>query len=135
MATRGQPPVEVTEAAVTFICDRLAAGVDNATAVAASGLSLRTCYRLKARGKAGDDPPAVAFLAAVKKAEADAVVRNVALVQKAAQNGTWQAAAWWLERRHPDEHGSDRRRIRMLKKSWSRSCPRRWPARIGGARE
>jgi hypothetical protein len=41
------------------------------------------------------------FRAAVRKAEADAEVRNVTLVQRAAES-TWQASAWWLERRHPD---------------------------------
>ena len=25
----------------------------------------------------------------------------MALIQRAANNGTWQAAAWWLERRRP----------------------------------
>lgn len=45
------------------------------------------------------------FSQAVEKAEADAVVRNVAQIAKAAQTGTWQAAAWWLERRRPDDYG------------------------------
>lgn len=39
------------------------------------------------------------FSDAINKAEADAAVRNVAIIGKAAQAGTWQAAAWWLERR------------------------------------
>ena len=34
----------------------------------------------------------------ITKAQADAIVRNVAIIQKAAGDGTWQAAAWWLER-------------------------------------
>ena len=42
------------------------------------------------------------FRAAVEKAEADAEVRNVAIIQKAAPE-TWQAAAWWLERRRPQD--------------------------------
>jgi len=47
----------------------------------------------------------LAFLAAVKKAEADAIVRHVANIAKAAQDGQWQASAWWLERRYPAEYG------------------------------
>jgi hypothetical protein len=39
---------------------------------------------------------------AMEAAEAEAVARNVAVIQKAAQS-QWQAAAWWLERRYPDE--------------------------------
>lgn len=38
------------------------------------------------------------FAEAVAKAEADAEIRNVAIIQRAAE-GTWQAAAWWLERK------------------------------------
>lgn len=46
------------------------------------------------------------FSDAVQKAEADAEVRNVAIIQKAAAT-TWTAAAWWLERR---KHGDWRQR-------------------------
>jgi hypothetical protein len=38
------------------------------------------------------------FSNAVEKAKAEAVSRNVAIIQKSAHHGTWQAAAWWLER-------------------------------------
>lgn len=41
----------------------------------------------------------------VSKARADAVVRNVTLIQKAASEGSWQAAAWWLERAAPNSYG------------------------------
>lgn len=39
------------------------------------------------------------FAEQVKKAEADAEVRHVANIAKAAGKGTWQASAWWLERK------------------------------------
>jgi hypothetical protein len=32
-------------------------------------------------------------------------VRFVAQIARAAQDGTWQAAAWWLERRRPLDYG------------------------------
>jgi len=44
------------------------------------------------------------FSEAVKKAEADAEVRHVANIAKAAQEGQWQASAWWLERRRPEAY-------------------------------
>jgi hypothetical protein len=44
------------------------------------------------------------FATAIEKAETDAEVRFVAQIAKAAQDGTWQAAAWWLERRRPDDY-------------------------------
>jgi hypothetical protein len=45
------------------------------------------------------------FSDAIKKAESEAEVRMVAHVLKAATDGTWQAAAWWLERRRPTDYG------------------------------
>lgn len=45
------------------------------------------------------------FSDAVEKAEGDAEVRNVSIIQKAADT-TWQAAAWWLERKHKAEWSS-----------------------------
>jgi hypothetical protein len=42
------------------------------------------------------------FSDAVKRAEAECKGRNIALIQKAATK-SWQAAAWWLERKHNRE--------------------------------
>lgn len=42
------------------------------------------------------------FSDAVEKAEADAEVRFVTRIATAAEE-TWQAAAWWLERRRPED--------------------------------
>lgn len=42
------------------------------------------------------------FSEAIKKAEATCKNRNIAIIQKAAIT-TWQAAAWWLERKHQSE--------------------------------
>lgn len=39
------------------------------------------------------------FSEAIKKAEAICKQRNIKIIQRAAIT-TWQAAAWWLERRH-----------------------------------
>ena len=41
---------------------------------------------------------------ALKKAEADAKAAMLTAIQKAAvEPKTWQAAAWWLERKYPEE--------------------------------
>lgn len=45
------------------------------------------------------------LLEAVEKARSEAEVRNVMYIQRAAQEGTWQAAAWFLERSHPRKWG------------------------------
>ena len=52
------------------------------------------------------------FFEAIKSAEAKAEVESVALIRQAAQEGQWQAAAWFLERRKPSEWGrKDRHEI------------------------
>lgn len=45
------------------------------------------------------------FSEAVKEAEGGAAVKWLALIDKAAGDGTWQAAAWKLERRYPEQYG------------------------------
>jgi transposase len=47
----------------------------------------------------------VDFADAVKEAEGGAVVGWLDKIDKAASDGSWQAAAWKLERRYPDDFG------------------------------
>jgi hypothetical protein len=44
------------------------------------------------------------FAYRIKEAEARAEIRNVAIINKAAQT-SWQASAWWLERRRKEDYG------------------------------
>lgn len=45
------------------------------------------------------------FARLCEEAEAIAVANKVALINKAAAEGSWQAAAWSLERRYPELYG------------------------------
>jgi hypothetical protein len=81
---------DIREAVVTV----LRAGNTRKAAAAYAGVDETTFYRWVDRD--------ATFASAVRKAEADAQVRNVALIQRAAES-TWQAAAWWLERRFPED--------------------------------
>ena len=45
------------------------------------------------------------FSDAIKEAEGQGVVGWLAKIEKAANEGVWQAAAWKLERRYPKEYG------------------------------
>ena len=57
-----------------------------------AGISKQTFYSWMKRGREGE-PLYAEFLEAVEKAEAQSVVRNVAIIQRAAEE-TWKAAAW-----------------------------------------
>ena len=73
------------------------------------GIDESTCYRWLQKGERAQQNSLYSKLyKAVKKAEAEAVARNVTIIQKAAQD-TWQAAAWWLERKCPEEWGRKER--------------------------
>lgn len=45
------------------------------------------------------------FFREVKSAESYAEAQAIGMIQQAASDGTWQAAAWYLERKHKDRWG------------------------------
>ena len=47
----------------------------------------------------------VNFVEAVEKARAESVLFNLSAIRVAARTGSWQAAAWWLERTRPKQFG------------------------------
>ena len=85
------------------------------TAAAYAGIHEATMYRGLERGRIertrmSDDEDAVPdpeetpyreFCEAVRKAQAVSEVQAVGLIRKAAVDGSWQAAGWYLERSHP----------------------------------
>jgi len=70
------------------------------------GVDESTWYRWLQKGEKAKNKRSIyyKFYKAIKKAEAEAHARNVAVIQQAAQV-QWQAAAWWLERKYPDLWG------------------------------
>lgn len=89
------------------------------TSAAHAGISVAALYKWMDRGRREiarlnndstaelnpDEERYVKFVEAVEKARSRAEVQSVALIRKAALDGTWQAAAWFLERSHPRKWG------------------------------
>lgn len=108
----GDPDVgqksKLTEAVHNTIVLALASGCYRATAAEHAGIHVATFYRWLETGEAdiehGVQSPHRELCEAIKKAEADAEVQAVALIRKAAPK-QWQAAAWLLERKKPDQWG------------------------------
>lgn len=69
------------------------------------GIDKSTWYRWLSEGETAKSGLKKEFYDTVKKAEKEAIARNVALIQRAAQEGNWQAAAWWLERKYFEDWG------------------------------
>jgi hypothetical protein len=70
------------------------------------------------------------FSEAIRKAESQAIADRVARIQGAAKGGNWQADAWWLERRHPNDFGR-RDRIDVYEHERVRQEAERIAARFG----
>lgn len=52
-----------------------------------------------------DELPFTEFYEATQKAESEGAMGWLAKIEKAANDGNWQAAAWKLERRYPRDYG------------------------------
>lgn len=77
------------------LLEALAAGNTIVASATLAGVNRQTYYDWQK-----NDPT---FAARAASATAEAEARNVSLIQTAAQNGSWQAAAWWLERRRHED--------------------------------
>jgi hypothetical protein len=99
-------PTKLTKATQERICAALREGNYFSTACEAAGVGESTAREWVARGEGRSErpagPPFAAFAAAVKKARAEAEAHALRQVRDAAAEGTWQAAAWYLERAHPE---------------------------------
>jgi len=105
---------------VEAICRHLRIGAYRKDAVKAAGIAVSTFhYWLDRGGKerrhidSGGRPRKresayLSALEAIEKAEAGSGMSDLALITKSAQAGAWQAAAWKLERRHPEKWGRQR---------------------------
>ncbi len=85
----------------------LASGAYAETAAAAAGVSKDTLYRwLRGARQTHATPLLLELSDAVRKAMAQAELRDLQVVQVAANEGDWKAAAWRLERRNPRRWGT-----------------------------
>lgn len=81
---------------IASIIQALETGMTRRAAAAHAGIHHATFYRwLESDATLRDD---------VERAESKAESRFLLRIMEAATKGTWQAAAWWLERRHPKEY-------------------------------
>ena len=88
------------------ICLAIRAGNYANVAAQMAGISESTYYYWLAEAeKPNAKKQFLEFSESIKRAEADAEVGAVALIRQAANNGTWQAASWLLERKHGERWG------------------------------
>lgn len=97
-------PSKCTPEVIAKVCEALKLGVSWAAAAAHAGLDEATLTGWKQRAKDGEEP-FLTFLTESTRARDSAEVRMAAIVLKAAQEGSVNAAQWWLERRRGDTWG------------------------------
>ncbi len=83
-----------------MIIEALQLGMTIELASKYAGIEQKTFYNWMNRGRRENEGIYFQFLQAIEKAIAKSALVNMAIIQKAAKEGTWQASAWIMERRH-----------------------------------
>ena len=101
---------KLTENMIECIAASIRSGSYIETSAALAGINKDTFYRWLKLAESDEATDLHRKLSdAVKKAMAEAEVRDLDVIDAAAQGGIWQAAAWRLERKHPDRWGRQAR--------------------------
>jgi transposase len=113
-------PTKLTPETQARVCDALRLGATYELAAQYGGIAYNTFNEWRKRGESELDRmakarkntdarpsecPFVEFYEATKDAESTAAIGWLAKIEKAASDGAWQAAAWKLERRYPNDYG------------------------------
>ena len=112
-------PTKLDAATADAIVQAVAAGMTRTHAAMKAGVSYGTLKRWLRAGRAGGDPAAVDLLDRLKRAAAEAIAKHLGNITTAADNGTWTASAWFLERTHPATYSANRKEVRELLKAVS----------------
>ncbi|MNW47468.1 hypothetical protein D3C74_247980 [compost metagenome] len=105
------PRPSITPEKRARLMEALRAGNHVETACRFAGMPKRTFYNVLEAARRDDaDPWDLEFEADVKKAQADAEVRNITMINKAGAED-WRAAAWFLERAYPERWGRNKREV------------------------
>lgn len=97
-------PTKLTPEIQQLIVQALSVGTTHKLTCQYAGITETCFYEWLDKGRRGLQPYAE-FTEAVKKTEGRAVVGWLAKIEAAASEGSWQAAAWKLERRYPQDYG------------------------------
>lgn len=101
--SRGRP-AKYTKEIQDRLTQALRVGADYESAADYAGIAPNT-FKAWRDGKGLTAAQHEEFLRAVKDADGTAIVALLLTIDEAAKNGAWQAAAWKLERRHPERFG------------------------------
>lgn len=98
-------PTKLNEAMKNKICSFIRNGNYVETAAAAAGINKSTLYDWLKKGANQKTGIYKQFSDEVAQAVAESEIKDLGMIQEAAKNGNWQAAAWRLERRFNSKWG------------------------------
>lgn len=98
-------PTKLTPDTQQRITQAIQLGATYELAALYGGVTYATFYNWMKAGEEAKSGALFDFFNAVKAAEGKAAVQWLAKIEAAANDGAWQAAAWKLERRYPNEYG------------------------------
>lgn len=98
-------PTKLTPETQKRIVDGIRMGATYELAAQYGGVSYDTFNNWIKAGVDAKSGSYFEFFNAVKRAEGEAAIGWLAKIEKAANDGEWQAAAWKLERRYPQNYG------------------------------
>lgn len=120
----GPEPRKLDDPTIEVIANAIRAGANVQDAAHHAGVSKASLMDWLAYGRAarveGITTIYSTLLDRVERARADCKLESIAIIRQAARDrvengvkkpGQWAAAAWWLERRYPDEYGQRFRAI------------------------
>lgn len=102
----GSPP-KLTKELIKQICLCLKNGAYIEIAVIACGISKSTYYNWRKKALEPNAPALYKhFLDSTEMAQALSEMRDLDIIDKAAESGQWKASAWRLERKNPERWGA-----------------------------
>ena len=110
MAKVGRP-TKLTLETQQRIVDAIRVGATYQLASQYGGITYNTFLAWMKKGESAKSGDYFEFFDAIKEAENNAMMEWLILINKAARDGSWQAAAWKLERRYPEMYGRTRHEV------------------------
>ena len=93
-------PHKLNDMIITLLEQAFQVGMTKTLACQHAGVARSTFHAWMSRGKDESNTIYSELYLRVKKAESNHALANLAIIQKAAKEGSQQASAWLLERRH-----------------------------------
>lgn len=98
-------PTKLTSEVQEKICEAIRLGAVYEHACNYAGIRYTTFRNWMIKGEQAKSGKFFEFVDTVKKAEGAASSKWLGMIEEAAEDGNWQAAAWKLERRYPASYG------------------------------